>query len=656
LSLTPTSIPAFLPENRYFSQTFTPDGGNPTYTLSQPSGNLPTGLMLNSFDIIGTPTALGTYNFLMRLVERFPTGSNLPLELRPLEKPYSTTVENATTTLNLTASPATTPAGSPVTVDVHVNISGTPTLTGTVVITGSINGGAVQNDCTLEVNGSGNATCALFFPTPGSKTIAGKYLGNSFYFSSPETSKPVTITAVTINPAISAGEKFNCSIDASGTPYCWGKSDSEQTSPPALIFNQQSSGQAHACGRALDGKIYCWGWNGFNVATPPTYAGFTAVTSGKQHACGLFWDDSARCWGDSTDNRTNPAVGPFASLSAGWDHTCGLTSGGAVSCWGVNTSGQATPPSGVLFTNLSGGGAFTCGIRSSDGGLQCWGSIATPPSGTGYKSLDAGYAHVCAIQSNDSLTCWGSNTSGQSSPPAGAFTQVSAGFDHTCAIRSDGFMQCWGGNANAQAPVISITPISLPTIDVGVPWSTDLDANGGRIPTYTFGSSGSFPDGLTLDSSSGAINGTPTQAGHNTYTVRVVENGLVPALIQERSYSQTVRSAVAVSITAVTPPDKMVGRPVLVSVSVNEVPGSIMGATPTLTVTVSSDDGKSCKTLLTAGVGSCYLFFTFSGDKNLSASYVGDANFKPGSTAASVPVSVAPFLQTPDLHTGLNRT
>ncbi len=165
-----------------------------------------------------------------------------------------------------------------------------------------------------------------------------------------------------------------------------------------------------------------------------------------------------------------------------------------------------------------------------------------------------------------------------------------------------------------------------------------------------------FPDGLTLDSSTGAINGTPSQAGHYTYTVRTVENGLVPSLIQERSYGQTVRSDVAVSITAVTPSTKMVGRPVLVSVSVNETPGSVMGATPTLTVTVSSDDGKSCKTLLSAGVGSCYLFFTSSGDKDLSASYVGDANFKPGSTVAAVSISVEPFSQTPDLHTGLNRT
>ena len=654
LSLSPASIPSQLPKDRPYSQIFTPGGGNPTYTLVKSSGSYPAGMSLVDFVFSGTPTTLGSSSFTLQLNET-PSGV-LPLELKPLTQSFNTGIEDAATSLNLTASPATTPAGSPVTVGVQVNDSGTPVLTGTVIITGSISGGAVENGCTLDVNGSGNASCALFFSTPGNKTITGKYLGDAFYFPSLETSQPVTITAVTITPTISAGDKFNCSIDATGASYCWGKSDSGQTSPPTLTFSQISSGQAFACGRALDGKIHCWGWNGFAVATPPSEAGFSAVASGATHACGLFWDGQARCWGNPAGSRSSPPSTVFSELSAGWDHTCGRTSTGEVTCWGVNSSGQAGSPAGVLFSNISGGGAFTCGILSGDGSLQCWGNITSPPSGTGYKSLDAGYAHACAIRSDDSLACWGSNASGQSSPPDGAFTQVSSGYDHTCAVRTDGFMQCWGNNLQGQGPVISILPTSLPTIDVGAPWSTALTVSGGRIPTYTFSTSGSFPDGLTLDSSSGGINGPPNLAGNFSYTVRTVENGLVPALIQERNYNQIVRSDVAVSILSVSPATKMVGRPVLVSVSVSETPGGAMGATPALTVTVSSDDGKSCRTLLSAGSGSCYLFFTSSGDKNLSASYVGDANFKPGSTAGSTAVSVEPFSQTADLHTGLNRT
>ncbi len=73
-------------------------------------------------------------------------------------------------------------------------------------------------------------------------------------------------------------------------------------------------------------------------------------------------------------------------------------------------------------------------------------------------------------------------------------------------------------------------------------------------------------------------------------------------------------------------------------------------------MTVTSDDGKSCRTLLSAGAGGCYLFFTSSGEKALSASYTGDGNFKPGATISTTLISIAPFLQTPDLHTGLNRT
>ncbi len=304
-----------------------------------------------------------------------------------------------------------------------------------------------------------------------------------------------------------------------------------------------------------------------------------SVTSGAEHSCGLSYDGYALCWGNPADGRLAYPATIFSELSAGWNHTCGREASGNVTCWGVNSSGQAAPPSGELFSSIGSGGAFTCGIHV-DGSLQCWGSIATPPTESDFTSLDAGYAHACAIHSDGSLACWGSNSNGQADPPDGTFSQVSAGFDHTCAVRTDGFMQCWGSNVQKQAPVISILPTSLPTLDVGVPWSAALTVSGGRIPTYTFSTSGSFPDGLGLDSSSGAINGTPTQAGNFNYTVQAVESGLVPALIQERSYSQVVRSDVVVSITSVSTATLMVGRPVLVSVSVNETPGSVMGASP----------------------------------------------------------------------------
>ena len=62
------------------------------------------------------------------------------------------------------------------------------------------------------------------------------------------------------------------------------------------------------------------------------------------------------------------------------------------------------------------------------------------------------------------------------------------------------------------------------TGEVGVPYNSALNANGG-VPPYTFSiTSGSLPAGLTLNPSSGAITGTPSAAGTFNFTAQVVDS------------------------------------------------------------------------------------------------------------------------------------
>ena len=657
ITLNPASIPLYLPMDRAWTQDFTIAGGAAPAVLSLDTGPLPTGIQLNGNTLAGVPTVTGLFTFTLQADETY-ANSSLPHQLQPRKIAYSTTVEDATTMASYSVTPPSTPAGSPVTVDVLVAKTGTPTLTGSVVISGTTSTNVYEAGCTGSVDTAGNAQCVLFFPTSGDKTITAKYAGSSYYFASPETSTSVNITPLVIVPANSAGSGFNCSLNANGALYCWGKNDSDQTTPPGGVYNVVSAGRSHACARALNGQIYCWGWNGYGVSNPPALSGFTTVTSGATHACGLIYDGSVRCWGNQLSGRTSPPAGViFRQISAGDDHTCGLDAGGAASCWGVSSYNRTTPVGGP-FSKISSGGVFTCGIQSSDGSLSCWGLITNPPTGTGFKDLDSGYAHACAIASDDTVTCWGNNTSNQANPPGGTFRSVSAGSTHTCGIRTDGFMLCWGDNTYNQAPVLGILPVSLPTIDVDTFWNQALVVSGGREtpPAYVFNTLGNIPTGLDVDSNTGEISGTPSQAGHYTYTVQVVERNLTPALVQERSYVQTVRSAVNVLITDVSPTDGMVGKPVQVSVTVSETPGGRMNAHPSETVTINADDCTTCSFTMAGGSGSCFLYFQSSGDKALSASYAGDANFLPGTTSAPTAVQVNEFTQEPTLYTGQNRT
>ena len=89
------------------------------------------------------------------------------------------------------------------------------------------------------------------------------------------------------------------------------------------------------------------------------------------------------------------------------------------------------------------------------GGAMAQASAGAVPDGQGrVVALAAGGYHTCALRSSGSLACWGSNWSGESSPPTkGYFTAVAAGLYHSCALRSTGEAACWGDNNYGQVSV-----------------------------------------------------------------------------------------------------------------------------------------------------------------------------------------------------------
>lgn len=74
------------------------------------------------------------------------------------------------------------------------------------------------------------------------------------------------------------------------------------------------------------------------------------------------------------------------------------------------------------------------------------------------------------------------------------------------------------------AVVATIDGGALPDATVGVAYSHDIDATGGVGAPYIFSlQSGTLPAGITLDSSTGALTGTPTTAGTHTLTFRATD-------------------------------------------------------------------------------------------------------------------------------------
>jgi hypothetical protein len=114
----------------------------------------------------------------------------------------------------------------------------------------------------------------------------------------------------------------------------------------------------------------------------------------------------------------------------------------------------------------------------------------------------------------------------------------------------------FGGNTQQ----ITITTTTLPDATAGMPYSQSLTASGATAPyTWTL-SSGTLPDGLSLNSS-GIISGTPTAASiTSTFTVKVSDSSTTPNTVTQALTIQ-VAGAGSILITSFTLPDAMVTTP-----------------------------------------------------------------------------------------------
>lgn len=105
---------------------------------------------------------------------------------------------------------------------------------------------------------------------------------------------------------------------------------------------------------------------------------------------------------------------------------------------------------------------------------------------------------------------------------------------------------------------ITITTTSLPNGTVNASYNAVLSANTSNV-TWSV-SSGSLPAGLTLNSSTGAITGTPTAAGTSTFTVRAVSgSSSTTRQLSITINSGTTPTPTTITITTTTLPEGIAG-------------------------------------------------------------------------------------------------
>jgi len=237
----------------------------------------------------------------------------------------------------------------------------------------------------------------------------------------------------------------------------------------------------------------------------------------SEGGCGIALDASGNCYvTGQTDSRNFPTSGGF------------------------DTSYNGFGP--VLCSN--GGDAFVVKVTSS--GKFSWGSYL------GGAAQDKGLAIAADPSGNCYVTGW---TYSSNFPTPGGFDTCHNGWE---GAENTFVVKIWAGSGPPPPPgPLVITTTSLPEGVVGTPYSATLEASGGVEPYAWSISSGTLPDGLSLNSATGVISGTSATAGTSDFTVTVTD---VQPVTAAKAFSIEVPPT-PLTITTPSLPEGVVGTP-----------------------------------------------------------------------------------------------
>lgn len=321
----------------------------------------------------------------------------------------------------------------------------------------------------------------------------------------------------------------------------------------------------------------------------------------------------------------NAVAGTACNVDLTGQDLGGLTLTPGVYCF--SSSAQLT---GTLTLNALGnpnalfifkmGSSLTTASGSSvqviNGGSACnvyWqvGSSATLGTGTSFVG------NILALSSITLTT--GANVSGRLLARNGAVT-----------LDSNNVTVCVPGGV---CPVVTVNPATLPNGVLGSLYSQTVTATGGNAP-YTFTlSSGALPTGLTLNSMTGQISGTPSAAGTFTFTVTATDVNGCPG---SRAYTIVITNpgCPVIIVNPATLPPGIIGTPY------NQTVSATGGAAP-YTYSISAGALPNGLTLNgTSGIISGTP--TTAGQSNFTVTAT-DANGCQGSRPYSIVIPVVPI-------------
>lgn len=545
ITLSPSSLTNATVATAY-SQTITASGGTAAYTYAITSGALPAGLALSSGGVLsGTPTAGGTFNFTVTTTDSSTGGGPYTGS-----RAYSLIV-NAPT-LAITPASGSLSASAGVAYSQTFTGSGglTPYTYSLVVNSGTMPTGLSFNTSTGVLSGTPITTGVVNFTVTATDhaTGTGPYSTSGTYTlttSAPTiTVSPTTLTAATV------GAAYSQTATASGGAAPYSYALTAGALPAGLSLNGSTG--------AITGTPTAGG--NFNFTVTATDA--NSYTGSRAYTLTV----------NAATVTVSPSTLPGGTVATAYSQTL-LASGGtgpytyAVTAGSLPT-GLTLSSNGTLSGTPTAGGVFNFTVTATDS------STGTGPyTGSRAYSLTIGSPSLTITPASGSLSgvagsAYSRNftASGGTSPytyglvvnsgamPAGltwngatgtlAGTPTTAGtvsFTVTATDSSTGtgapFAVSGVYTLTIAAPSVTVSPATLPNPAIASAYSQTITAANGTAPyTYTV-TAGALPAGLSLNTTTGVLSGTPTAGGTFNFTIMATDANSFTA---SRGYSVTI--------------------------------------------------------------------------------------------------------------------